>query len=334
MASPNLALTASTDAYNRDRSVLYTRFYRALYRIRRVEEEIARVYPTDKIKSPVHLSIGQEAVSVGVCEALRPEDVVFGTYRGHALYLAKGGDLNRMIAELYGKVTGSARGKGGSMHLVDVQHGCMGTSAVVGTTVPNAVGYALALKYQRKKAIVASFFGDGAVEEGVFHESLNFAALKSLPVLFVCENNRYAIHSHQRARQSTSDLVQWARSYGVVAERIEDGDVLKIYEKVSSTARKIRAKESGPVFVECLTYRWREHVGPNEDFNLGYRSRREAETWMKSDPIKCLAGMLDLTVRCRIESEVESEIRSAFEFAEASPFPDQSELCEHVFKEP
>ncbi|HVR17912.1 MAG TPA: thiamine pyrophosphate-dependent dehydrogenase E1 component subunit alpha, partial [Candidatus Limnocylindrales bacterium] len=177
------------------------RFYRALYRIRRVEEEIAAVYPTDKIKSPVHLSIGQEAVSVGVCEALDRDDVVFGTYRSHALYLAKGGDLQKMIAELYGKLDGCAKGKGGSMHLIDVAARVMGASAVVGTTIPQAVGFAYALKLQRKDSVVVSVFGDGAVDEGVFHESLNFAALKSLPIIFVCENNLYAIHTHQLQRQ-------------------------------------------------------------------------------------------------------------------------------------
>src|SRR4051794_19251635 len=157
---------------------MFASMYRSLFRIRRVEEEIARVYPTDRIKSPVHLSIGQEAVSVGVCEALSPNDVVFGTYRGHALYLAKGGDLPHMIAELYGKSTGCTRGKGGSMHLVDVAHGVMGMSAVVGTTIANAVGYAYAARYRDDNRVVASFFGDGATEEGVFAESLNFAVLK------------------------------------------------------------------------------------------------------------------------------------------------------------
>ena len=177
----------------------YEQFYKSLYRIRRVEEEIARVYPTDRIKRPVHLSIGQEAVAVGVCEALRSDDVVFGTYRSHASYLAKGGDVKKMIAELYGKVTGCARGKGGSMHLVDVAHGVMGTSAVVGTTIPNAVGYAYALKLKRKHSIVVSCFGDGGTDEGVFHESMNFAALKSLPVIFVCKKNVYAIHTAAEA---------------------------------------------------------------------------------------------------------------------------------------
>src|SRR6266576_3289960 len=209
------------------------RFYRALYRIRRVEEEIAAVYPTDKIKSPVHLSIGQEAVSVGVCEALDRDDVVFGTYRSHALYLAKGGDLQKMIAELYSKLDGCAKGKGGSMHLIDVDAGVMGTSAVVGTTIPQAVGFAYALKLQRKNSIVVSFFGDGATHEGVFYESLNFAALKSLPIIFVCENNCYAIHTHKRKRQKLDNICDRARIHDIPARQLEDNDVSRIYDCVN-----------------------------------------------------------------------------------------------------
>src|SRR5439155_11451571 len=162
---------------------VHERLYRSLYRIRRIEEEIARIYPTDRIKSPVHLSIGQEAVSVGVCEALQAHDIVFGTYRGHALYLAKGGDLRAMVAELFGKATGCTKGKGGSMHLIAPERGVMGMSAVVGTTIANAAGYAYALRFRREPAIVASFFGDGATEEGVFAETLNFAVLKRLSIL-------------------------------------------------------------------------------------------------------------------------------------------------------
>ncbi len=190
-------------------------FYKSLYRIRRVEEEIIHIYPTDKIKSPIHLSIGQEAISVGVCEALKADDVVFGTYRGHAMYLAKGGDLKKMIAELYGKVTGCAKGKGGSMHLIDIEKGVMGTSAIVGTTIPLAVGYAYSLKYKQSDSIAVSFFGDGAVDEGAFHESMNFAALKKLPVLFVCENNLYAIHSHHLKRHHSNNISERARTYGM-----------------------------------------------------------------------------------------------------------------------
>jgi 2-oxoisovalerate dehydrogenase E1 component len=310
---------------------MYERIYRALYRIRRVEEEVAKVYPTDKIKSPVHLSIGQEAVSVGVCEALRGDDIVFGTYRSHALYLAKGGDLKKMIAELYGKVDGCAKGKGGSMHLIDVQARVMGASAVVGTTIPQAVGFAYALKLQRKDSVVVSVFGDGAVDEGVFHESLNFAALKALPIIFVCENNFYAIHTHQLQRQKLGNIYERARVHGLPAEQIPNNDVLCIYERIKDVVEKLRAGEHGPYFFECHTYRLKEHVGPNDDFNLGYRGREEAEPWIKNDPIPMLARRLKAEHRRKIEADVEAEIREAFAFAERSPFPEPGELYTDVF---
>ena len=312
---------------------MYPRLYRSLYRIRRIEEEVARVYPSDKIKSPVHLSIGQEAVAAGVCEALRPTDVVFGTYRGHALYLAKGGDVKRMIAELYGKVTGCAKGKGGSMHLVDLSAGVMGTSAVVGTTIPHAVGYAYATRLQGKDTVVACFFGDGAIDEGVFHESMNFAALKRLPVLFICENNFYSIHSQQLTRQPASNIVERARAYSMPAERVEDSDVLRIHHLVKEAIEEMRAEKSGPRFFECLTYRWKEHVGHHDDFDKGYRSISEAEPWFANDQVKRLAHLLEPRVREEIEAEVEAEIRAAFEFAERSPFPSEEELYTDVFKE-
>ena len=307
--------------------------YQSLYRIRRVEEEIAKVYPTDKIKSPVHLSIGQEAVAVGVCEALETRDIAFGTYRSHALYLAKGGDMKQMIAELYGKDTGAARGKGGSMHLIDLPKGIMGTSAVVGTTIANAVGYAYALKYQRKDAVVVSFMGDGATDEGVFHESLNFAALKALPLIFICENNQYAIHTHQKLRQAQANIWERARAYGMVSERIEHNDVFKVYERVKAAVDALRAGQPGPYFFECMTYRWKEHVGPNEDYNLGYRVRSEAEPWMQDDQVPRIGALLDPAVRQPIEAAIEAEIREAFAFAEASPFPAQSELYTAVYDE-
>lgn len=309
---------------------MHERFYKALYRIRRVEEEIAAVYPTDKIKSPVHLSIGQEAVSVGICEALGPADVVFGTYRSHALYLAKGGDLKKMIAELYGKMDGCAKGKGGSMHLIDSSARVMGASAVVGTTIPQAVGFAYALKLQRKDSIVVSVFGDGAVDEGVFHESLNFAALKSLPIVFVCENNRYAIHTHQLNRQKLDNICERARAHGVPAEQIPNNDVLRIYERMSETVENLRAGAPGPFFFECLTYRLKEHVGPNDDFQMGYRSREEAEPWILNDPIHSLGDRLKPDRRKKIEEEVEDELREAFVFAERSPFPEPAELFTDV----
>jgi len=312
------------------RKAMVERFYRSVYRIRRVEEEIARVYPSDKIKSPVHLSIGQEAVSVGVCEALRPDDVVFGTYRSHAYYLAHGGDLKRMIAELYGKATGCAKGKGGSMHLVDVAHGVMGASAVVGTTIANAVGYAYALKLQKKDSVVVSFFGDGATDEGVFHESLNFAALKQLPLLFVCENNFYAIHTHLLRRHKAANLCERVRAYGISVERVDDNDILKIHQQAAAAVSELRGRQAGPFFLECLTYRWKEHVGPNDDFHLGYRSHEEARPWVERDQVARLAALITPENRRRIEAEVEEEIQTAMAFAEDEPFPDARELLTDV----
>ncbi len=319
--------------FSADKSILYKKFYREIYRIRRVEEEIARIYPTDKIKSPVHLSIGQEAVSVGVCQALRPDDIVFGTYRGHAMYLAKGGDLRGMIAELYGKSTGCAKGIGGSMHLIDTNHGIMGTSAIVGTTIPLAVGYAYGLKLNQKDSIAVSFFGDGAVDEGAFHESLNYAALKKLPVLFVCENNLYAIHSHHLQRHHSDNITERARSYGMPAKRIEDGDVFKIYDFVKATVEKMRAGSCGPVFLECVTCRWKEHVGPCDDFHLGYRSEEEVAAWKRKDSLSSLGSLLESDIRNKIELAVASEITDAFKFAEESLFPEPERLYHYLFKE-
>jgi TPP-dependent pyruvate/acetoin dehydrogenase alpha subunit len=314
---------------------MYASLYRSLYRIRRVEEEIARIYPTDKLKSPVHLSIGQEAVAVAMCAPLEPHDVVFGTYRGHAAYLAKGGCLKAMLAEMYGKATGCTKGKGGSMHLIDTSAGVMGASAVVGTTIANAVGYAYAIKVMRKRLIVMSFFGDGATEEGVFAESLNFAALKRLPIIFVCENNGYAIHTHQKLRQGLPDICAKARAAGVPAELIERNDLLLMHERACRAVNALRdGVVEGPIFFECQTYRWKEHVGPNEDYQLGYRTREEARPWIEHDQLPRLAALIASLTRLEIESQVESEIRQAIEFAEESPFPAADELLTDVFYDP
>lgn len=307
-------------------------FYRDVYRIRRTEEEVARIYPTDKIKSPVHLSIGQEGVSVAVCSLLRHEDIVFGTYRSHAMYLAKGGDLNAMVAELYGKGTGCGKGKAGSMHLISLEAGVMGASAVVGTTVPQAVGYAYAVKLRREHRVVICFMGDGASEEGVFYESLNFAALKKLPIVFVCENNQYAIHTHQSARQSRLNITERAAVFGIPSERIDD-DFFAVRERVGRAVDTLRDGGEGPYFFECMTYRWKEHVGPNEDFQLGYRTREEAEPWYARDVVRMLADRVDAKERGAIEDAVEAEIRAAFEFAEKSPWPEEAELYRDVFAE-
>jgi pyruvate dehydrogenase E1 component alpha subunit len=304
--------------------------YRECCRIRMVEEKVVELYPTDKIKSPVHLSIGQEAISVGVCAALSPGDVAFGTYRSHALYLAKGGDLRAMIAELYGKVTGCARGKAGSMHLGDVSAGIMNASAVVATGVPHAVGYALALRMRRSKAVVVAFFGDGAMDEGVFHESLNFAVLKRLPVLFVCENNDYAIYSALADRASERHLARRAAGYGLNSRRIEGGDIFAIRDGATRAVAAIRSG-GGPEFLECMTFRWRDHVGPAEDRGFGYRSDDLLDDWIAEDQVRRLAELLPPQRRAEIDSAIRKEIEAAVEFAENSAFPDSAELYEHVF---
>jgi TPP-dependent pyruvate/acetoin dehydrogenase alpha subunit len=236
-----------------------------------------------------------------------------------------------MMAELYGKVTGCAKGKGGSMHLIDAAAGVMGTSAVVGSTIPLAVGYAYARRLRRESGIVVSFFGDGATEEGVFDESLNFARLHRLPILFVCENNFYAIHAHQRTRQPLDNICERAAGHGIPAERLED-DVLALHARVLDAVGDVRAG-GGPRFFECMVYRWKEHVGPGDDFHLGYRTEEEAAPWKARDQVARLAAMLDPAVRSRVEADVEAGIADAIEFAEASPFPDEMDLYADVVKE-
>lgn len=301
--------------------------------IRHVEERVAREYPTDKIKSPIHLSIGQEATAAGVAAALRQDDVIFGTYRNHAIYMAKGGHLPRMVAELYGKVTGCGRGKSGSMHLVDVEAGILSASAIVGTGIPNAVGYAAAIKMQKKDNVALTFFGDGAVDEGCFYESLNFAALERLPVIFICENNGYAVYSRQLDRQPKSNITERASTIGVQAAQIDGNDALRVYEELTKAVSALRGGHGGPFLFECMTYRWREHVGPNEDFDGIRRHRAEAEVWFEKDPLRLIAAHLDERARKEIEAAVTREIEEAFAFAEASPFPSVDELNKDVFKE-
>jgi TPP-dependent pyruvate/acetoin dehydrogenase alpha subunit len=306
------------------------RLYRSMYLIRRVEEEIIRLYPTDKIKSPVHLSIGQEAVAAAVCDHLESTDVLFGTYRGHALYLAKGGDLPRMMAELYGKVDGCARGKAGSMHLVDPSVGMMGTSAVVATGISNAVGAALALKIQGAKAVVACFFGEGATDEGAWHESMNFASLKKLPILFVCENNLYAIYSHVRDRLAGPGLLARSEAYGIPAERVEDHDPMKLHERSGAAIAEIR-RGGGPRFLECMTYRWRDHVGPGEDRVHNYRPDDELDAKIENDNLRIVRDLVPADIRKSIESAEERRIAGAIAFAESSSFPEDREVYDHVF---
>jgi len=304
---------------------LINNLYKSIYRIRTIEEKIALIYPTDQIKSPVHLSIGQEAVTVGACAALVETDIVFGTYRGHSLYLAKGGDLKGMMAELYGKSTGVAGGKGGSMHLIDTSRGVMGMSAVVATTIPQAAGYAYAFKLRKQKNIVVSFFGDGATEEGVFHETLNFAALKKLPMIFVCENNQYAVLSHQSERQSSSNITERASVYGMHSEKIDQNDAQAIYEKINWARNQIVEKGEGPIFFECMTERYREHVGPNERDDIKTRS---AEI---NDPLEQLSKLVSYDFKEGVSKEVDLELNEAIDFADKSSFPSNDTLYQDVY---
>jgi TPP-dependent pyruvate/acetoin dehydrogenase alpha subunit len=216
------------------------------------------------------------------------------------------------------------------MHLIDVAAGVYGASAVVGTTIPHAAGYAYAIRLRREPRVVLCVFGDGAVDEGVFYESLNFAALKRLPILFACENNQYAIHTHQRTRQHAPDVCARAEALGVPAERIEDADVFAIADRASLAIAGMRGRDAGPRLLECMTYRWKEHVGPGEDYALGYRDRAEAEPWIQGDQVAKLGARLDPAERKRIEDGVEAEIADAFAFAESSPFPDDAELYTDV----
>jgi pyruvate dehydrogenase E1 component alpha subunit len=235
-----------------------------------------------------------------------------------------------MMAELYGKSTGVAGGKGGSMHLVDMSRNVLGASAVVGTTIPVAVGYAFALKSMKTDRVVVAFFGDGATEEGVFAESLNFAALRKLPILFVCENNFYAIHAPLNRRWATDKLCERVETYGIPAYRCDDGDVLKLRSLAVGAVRRLRCG-AGPIFIECRTYRWCEHVGPDSDFDTGYRPLEEMEFWVKNDQVERLAALITLERRAEIESEIEKDIHEAIRFGETSPFPAVETLYANVF---
>lgn len=297
--------------------------YKTLYLIRRVEEEIARVYPTDKITSPIHLSIGQELASAAVCASLAAEDKVFGSYRSHALYLAKGGDLKAFVAELYGKVTGCAKGKGGSMHMVEPEAGLLGTSAIVGSLIPVAVGYAWAQKMKGSKVVTACFFGDGATEEGCYFESLNFAALKSLPILFVCENNGYAIHTPLAQRQSTP-IAARAESFGIRTRVASTNG--EITMEAMAAVHSVRGGH-GPYFLEIRQPRMMEHVGPCEDFGQGYRCRPTAAEF--KDPV--LAALEDERISDADRAAIEKEIAEAFAFAEVSPEPSPDELLKDLY---
>lgn len=298
-------------------------FFESLF-IRRVEEKIIELYPKDKIQSPVHLSIGQEAIAVGLCQNLKKTDVIFPNYRGHSYYLAKGAPLSKFFAELYGKKTGISKGKAGSMHLSSPKHGVMGSSAVVASTISHAVGFAFANKIKGMKNITISIFGDGATEQGVLYESMNFASLYKLPIIFLCENNSLAVHSFLKDRQSYS-IIDIPKLFKIDSYSILNGyDISHVFDHFNDILSSFK-KNPRPIFVEAQTYRYKEHVGPNDDFNFQYRSFTDFQKWLNKDPLN-----KDITLIKKYDREIKLKIDRAINFAEKSNFPKADELLKDV----
>jgi TPP-dependent pyruvate/acetoin dehydrogenase alpha subunit len=311
--------------------------YKRMLLIRELEEEIAIRYDEQKMRCPTHLSIGQEAVSAAVGLALEFTDQCVSTHRSHGHYLGKGGNPNRMIAELYGKETGCSKGKGGSMHLVDTSVGYMGSTAIVGNTMPVGVGLALSYKIQSQNNVATVFMGEGASEEGVFAESVNFAATQKLPVLFLCENNLYSVYSSLKDRQpSGRSLNKMVEAMGLAVDSGDGNDIEQVYTKTKSAVESIKAGK-GPMFLEFATYRWREHCGPNFDNDIGYRSEEEYSAWKKRDPVELYIKQLseegvEATELDAIGQDVKNTVSEAFAFAESSPFPNKEEVFTHIYK--
>ena len=297
-----------------------TKIFESLYTIRAAEKKISEIYSTDKIKSPIHLSIGQEAIAVGICQNLKKSDLISNTYRSHASFLANGGSLKSFFSELYGKETGCAGGRGGSMHLVDIKNGILGSSAVVGTTIPVAAGYALKEKLIKKNNIVVCIFGDGATEEGCFYETLNFSALKKLPILFVCENNGLAIHTGLKKRWSKNNLTEKVKSFGIKSKIIEKPDVLNIY-KISNKCINYVRKNKLPFFLEIKCLREYEHVGPSEDLKKKYRDKSYEKKFSKNLFSNNEFNKINLILKSKIKKNCDVKVKKAIQFAERSKFP-------------
>lgn len=306
-------------------------------KIRLTEETIADAVARKEITCPCHLYIGQEVIATAVCASLKKDDYVFSNHRSHGHYLAKGGDLKAMMAEIFCRRTGCSRGKGGSMHLTAPEVGFPGSSAIVAGSLPLAVGVALSFKLKQEDRVAVSFFGDGATNEGAFYESLNLASLKKLPVIFVCENNLYATHMPLESIQSETDLYKKSFAFNMPSCQIDGNN----FGEVLSTAREAveRARRGeGPTLIECITYRWRGHVGPNWDIDKGLRPQEEVDSWVDKCGIKRLeeylinCGILNARLKTEIMARIEKEVEEAYDFARESPFPSKEELYQHVYK--
>jgi pyruvate dehydrogenase E1 component alpha subunit len=310
--------------------------YRSMLRIRRIEEEIERRYRDDQMKTPIHLVIGQEAAAVGACAALRTDDQVYSSHRTHGAYLAKGGDLTRMLCEMHCRANGCVGSRGGSMHLIDKAVGMAGTSAIVGGAVPVATGAALAAMRQHLDRVVLVFLGDATTEEGVTSESLNFAALKQLPVVFFCENNFYSVQSPLVTRQPGREIYRWAGAHGLPAVRVDGMNVLAVLAASRDAVARARAG-GGPTFIEAPVYRFRAHGGAGDDSQTGYRDVAERVAWEAVCPVVTFGarlsalGLLDDEHADALEAAIAAEIAQAFEVALTSPNPVEADLYRHVY---
>jgi len=304
--------------------------YKTMIKIRKFEEIVGELISKKEIVCPCHLCIGQEAMASGICHALQREDYLFSTHRSHGHFIAKGGNINALMAELYCKATGCSKGKGGSMHLISRDLGLPGSSAIVAGTIPLAVGAALAFSIQKKSSVSLAFFGDGATNEGVFYESLNLASLYKLPVIFVCENNSYSTHLHISSCLADVDISKKADAFGMPGIKVDGNNALEIYKEARTAVHRARRGE-GPTLIEGLTYRWRGHVGPNYDIDKGLRSRNELNRWMNRCPIKILEAVLiqnDVLSQQQINQiyiSADEEINDSISFARNSPDPDITE---------
>ena len=309
--------------------------HRRMVRIRLFEEAAGRIFEAGRMPGFIHLYVGQEAVAAGVCAALRDEDQVSSTHRGHGHLVAKGGDLSRMMAELMGKATGYCGGKGGSMHVCDLDLNMLGANGIVGGGVPIAVGAGFANRYRANGAVSVAFFGDGATNIGAFHEAANMAAALGLGVLFVCENNEYAEYTPRDQTMAIDDVVERAAAYGMPGTKVDGMDAVAVFEATTAAADRAR-QGGGPSFVECKTYRYYNHHGV-QTLGMKYRSDDEVKEWRARDPVprhEDLMVSVGAMTPDGIESvrdEIAAEVEAAIEFAEQSPMPDPADLLADVY---
>ncbi len=317
-------------------SELKLQMYQTMLRIRRFEEKLVELKAHAAIPGLLHLYIGEEATATGVCAALRPNDFITSTHRGHGHCIAKGGKISRMMAELFGRIPGYCNGKGGSMHIADLKLGILGANGIVGAGMPIAGGAGLSIKMRGMDQVVACFFGDGAANQGAFHESLNMAALWKLPVIYVCENNQYAISVAQGRSTPIRDVYLRKDAYGMQGCMVDGNDVMAVYEAAEAAAQRARNGE-GPTLLECKTYRWRGHYEGEADRTYTYRSAEEIEAWKKKCPIERFRRRLleeetflpeDFD---RIDLEIKQEIEAAIRFAKDSPFPDPEDALKGLY---